>query len=172
MAMNDGPVRILIHDKRLHGKTPTGQFDDHLEIGSKTSLGRILNWIAVAGNRFGFIDELHLWAHGIESGGSGGLGVMFGADGINLHNVHRWAAVQGWVEWIQLLACKAADNSGSGQGSSLCSQLAAFSGAWVTASMDRQIYTTNVLGEIQMDDWEGDVFSWDPWGCQSNVTFV
>jgi len=168
--MEDGPVRVLVHYTRVEGNSPRELFDATLRITKHTPLGQVLDWVWVTGDRFGYIDELHLWAHGIEAKGKGGFGVLFGKDGINLGNIHQWGGVAGWIDWIKLLACRVADNSG-GNGMRLCSQLAAFSQAWVTASMDQQIYTHNVFHQVQMDDWEGTVFSWDPNGTQSSETY-
>lgn len=169
-------IKVLVHDKRLGGgKPPSNRFDATLQVGRRDPLDFILGWVCGKARQFGYIDELHLYAHGIERGGKLGFGVQFGADNISTQNAYQWGVLNGWVEWIQLLACGAAsDESASasgnqGDGMTLCSQLAGHSRAWLTASMDRQIYIRNVFGEIEMGGWEGRVYSWDPWGtlyCQ------
>ena len=167
-------IRVLVHDKRLGGgKPPSDRFDAMLQVDRRDPLAFILGWVQSKAKQFGYIDELHLYAHGIEKGGKLGFGVLLGADNITHLNVHQWGVLDGWVEWIQLLACGAAStqsgSGGQGDGMTLCSYLAGYSRSWLTASMDKQIYMRNVFGEIEMGGWEGRVYSWDPWGtlyCQ------
>lgn len=164
-------IKAVIHDNRLPGGTPKMEYTEgaSLRISKNTRLISVLNWIDSVYRNIGYIDELHILAHGIEVGATGGHGVLFGADDINSGNVHRWSAVAGCVDWIKLYACKIADGV---NGMQLCSDLAGYSQAWLTASKARQIGMTNVFKVVEMGAWEGNVCCWDPWGTESEEVYL
>ena len=140
-------VKAIVHDTRLKGEAPWHLVNATCVVGKNHSIKSILNWINVKATKYGYIDDLYVMAHGFESATTshGGFGVVLGRDWLHLGNVHRWTDIKGSVGHIYMLACKAADmnyetvsfESGvtlTGDGLTLCSKLASYAGALVTAS--------------------------------------
>jgi len=93
-----------------------------------------------------------------------------GATKLSRGNVHKLLSLNGLVSSIVVYSCAAADttpgNEGKvGDGKMFMSEIAAWSGATVFASDQTQLYgRSGSMQEINMGDWEGTVFEFDPNG--------
>jgi hypothetical protein len=178
-------VKVIVHDTRLEGDAPWHLVNATCVVNKTHSIKSILSWINVKATKYGYIDDLYVLAHGRvnEKTNHGGYGVALGKDEIKLCNVDRWVDVNGSIGHIYLLACAAADTdyetvgigAATGDGLTLCSKLARYSGALVTASDAIQYYYRGMWGifgdTIDFGDWEGTVYTWDPGGSCVDVGF-
>jgi hypothetical protein len=166
-------VKLIVHDSRLSGRTPTSQATAALLVNETHRITQVLNWIKGKASRYGTIEDLYIMAHGYENDdGVGGYGVALTGDGILQSNVQLWSGLYGKVNHIYLMACGAAAVGpridGEGDGRYLCSSLAIYARSWVVASTSPQRYSRGIplfgLDQINFGDWEGTVYSFDPCG--------
>ena len=168
-------IDLVVHDKRLEGHTPTGDFQT-MEVDEYTPLHQFVVWTLSTIQCYGTIDRLKLMAHGYETDdGTLGYGMCFCDEGLNNDTVYMLAPLKGLVNVIQLYSCGVAnsssDNMGTetkGDGFTFCRQLAQVTGAWVKASTATQKYTKRINPwhwmEIDFGDWEGNVYWFSPDG--------
>jgi hypothetical protein len=166
---------LVVHDKRLSGNTPTGDFET-MEVDKLTPLHQMVVWAVNTANCFGGISRLKILAHGFETTeGVLGYGLCLCDEGLSNATVHMMAPLKGLVNVIQLYSCGVAnsssDNMGTeskGDGFTFCRQLAVTTGAWVKASTATQLYWKRLNPwhwmEIDFGDWEGDVYWFSPDG--------
>jgi hypothetical protein len=93
----------------------------------------------------------------------GGFGLQLCREGLDLSNVHTTRALNGNVQNIVVFACSAAETypGSGGDGRTLCSRLAANTGAIVYGADRPQIYR---LHGLDFGRWEGNVYRFTPGG--------
>jgi hypothetical protein len=169
---------IIVHDKRLEGVSPkTNDGRVVLNVDQNTSLDGVLTLLAFFGKNNKGYGKITIMAHGFEDGKThrGGLGMQLGKENLGLHNVQKWNALKGKVREIILLSCSVAgvqvgksNKPQEGNGIYFCAQLAFYSGATVTASMNTQYYNSGkgIIwdSEIDFGEWEGVVLTFSPDG--------
>jgi hypothetical protein len=164
---------MIIHDRRLHGKTPT-RYNYVMQINEQTSLRHIIGTVAHYG-RMKKLSPLHILCHGYEANWNlgaqmcvpaahGGFGLQLGRDNLTLFNVTQTAAWKNLVDTIVVFACAPADtgpgNAGTyADGKRFMGELALWTGAHVIAARDTQIYN-DASGRTTIDfgAWEGPVY--------------
>ncbi len=172
-------IDIIVRDKRLEGNPPkTTDQRVVFNIDETISLDSVLSTLAFfTKNNAGYRNIL-IMAHGLVDSKTqhGGLGIQLGKEGLSLQNVQKWNALKGKVREIVIYACAAAgvqvgmaNEAKVGNGVYLCSQIAFYSGAIVTASTDIQLYKKGVLSlvwdiEMNFGEWEGTVLHFYPDG--------
>jgi hypothetical protein len=164
---------MIIHDRRLHGKTPT-RYNYVMQINEHTSLRHIIQTVAHYG-RIRKLSALHILCHGFEAnwdlGGQismptahGGFGLQLGRDNLTLFNVTQTSAWKGLIDTIVVFACAPADtgpgNVGTyADGRRFMGEFALWTDAHVIAARDTQIYN-DASGRTTIDfgAWEGPVY--------------
>jgi hypothetical protein len=135
----------------------------------------ILNWIQNKARKYEGKETLYICAHG-------GPGfVQLGRDWIHEKNVHMWGGLRGRLDRIYLCACEVCQvrslyltddegNSFKADGYMLCSMLAGYTNAYVTAADAYQEYK-HYFGLFPADfgSWEGNVYTWDRNGHCTSV---
>lgn len=175
-------VRVIVHDSRLAGDAPWERVNATCVVSKAHTVKSILNWIKLKSTKYGQIDDLYIMAHGRvnKSTGKGGYGVVLGKEGITLGNVDRWVGLRGDVGHIYLYTCAAADwdikavglGAATGDGMTMCSKLAQYTGALVTASDAIQWYSGTKKGQvIDFGAWEGKVYTFDASGSCVDVSW-
>jgi hypothetical protein len=169
---------IIVHDKRLLGVSPkTTGSRVVLDIDENTSLDAVLTLLSFFSSNNKGYGKIMVMAHGFEDAKNkrGGLGMQLGKENLGVHNVQKWNTLKGKVKEIILYSCAVADvqigksnEAVEGNGVYFCSQLAFYSGATVTASMNTQYYDNGegIIwdSEIDFGDWEGIVLVFSPDG--------
>jgi len=137
------------------------------KVAKSTSVDDMVGWIATVAKSApgGKLETLIFNGHGKP-------GRIKIGQGITRSDVEKFGKLYGLVARIWIVACKVAriDDAGSiTDGNYFCYRLAQESGAYVRASSATQIAYPNLLvanfipyGHI--DEWEGDVFTWNPKG--------
>ncbi len=164
---------MIIHDRRLHGKTPT-RYNYVMQINQNTTLRHIVGTVAHYG-RIRRLDELHILCHGFEATWNlsrqmcmpqahGGFGLQLGKDNLSLFNVSQLRAWKNLIGTIVVFACAPADtapgNQGTyGDGKRFMGEMALWSAAHVIAARDTQYYN-DASGRTTIDfgGWEGPVY--------------
>jgi hypothetical protein len=169
---------IIVHDKRLEGVSPKSTGSRVvLDIDQNTSLDSVLTLLAFFSKNNPGYKKIMIMAHGYEDAKTsrGGLGMQLGKEDLGVHNVQKWNVLKGKVKEIILYSCAVAgvqvgksNKATEGNGIYFCTQLAFYSGATVTASMNTQYYDNGVGiiwdSEIDFGDWEGVVLTFYPDG--------
>ena len=168
---------MIIHDGRLHGKTPT-RYNYVMQVNAHTTIQHIIGTVAHYG-RMHTLSPLHIACHGFEANWNlrgmmctpqdhGGFGLQLGNEGLSLFNATKTSAWKGLVDLVVLFACAPADtgpgNEGTrGDGRRLLGELALWSGARVIGARDTQYYNDDT-GKTTIDfgDWEGPVYEFSP----------
>jgi hypothetical protein len=164
---------MIIHDSRLHGKTPT-RYNYVMQIDEHTTLRHIIGTVAHYGH-MQKLSPLHILCHGYEANwdlrgqlcmptAHGGFGLQLGRDNLSLFNVTQTTAWKGLVDVIVVFACAPADtgpgNVGTyADGKRFMGELALWTGSRVIAARDTQIYN-DASGRTTIDfgAWEGPVY--------------
>lgn len=177
---------MIVHDTRLHGKTPLN-YNFVMLVNGNRSVDTMIRTVASSARSRGRLSTLHIFCHGYEGHDNighqqtdirehGGFGLHLCREGLDLYNVGKTRAWQGLIGRIVIFACAPADtapgNEGTeGDGQRLCGELALWSGAEVIAARDTQYYNTvaasysggrKIKDTIDFGDWEGPVYSFSP----------
>lgn len=140
------------------------------KVPKDTPIAEIVSWVAtVARNAPGQkLETLIINAHGNSA--YVGIGAGIPMSKVGLFNVWKY---EGLVNRIWLVVCKVALIEKAGDekkdGNWFCYRLAQESGAFVTASKNRQIGEIDIpfiddLPYGYIDNWEGTVYTWNPKG--------
>ena len=175
---------LIIHDTRLHGRTPLN-YNFVKVVNASTTLSSVISTVINCAQRAGGrLDQVHIFCHGYEAhwnlgqqscvpGAAGGFGLQLCAEGLSLHNVSRLNAWQNKVRRIVVYACAPADTGEGNEGTvadgrRFMGEMALWSRAEVIAARDTQYYhrvAANYAGgrtvadTIDFGAWEGPVFS-------------
>jgi hypothetical protein len=158
------PINMLIHDQRLHGRSPAIA-DNQYEVDGTVPISHIVDWTQTVARGSGFIKKLVIMAHG------SGYGIQLGREWLTLKTVDRFSALKGLVKSVILYSCSAARTEPyrrmtEGDGALLISRLAVRMNCYVVASSSTQWYTpgTSQQQPIDFGAWEGDVYLFGPNG--------
>ncbi len=164
-------VTLILHDRRLMGATPTNGTESLLVNGAWGSIDKIVAWIRDCAEKHGRIDQLKVMCHGYNNGRhEGGFGLELGPEGLSTRNVYKFALIHGKVREIVIYSCGTAkiaeyQSYDGGDGNQLCSLLAMWAGAYVTAAVETQYYHRGFFSDqIDFGDWEGMVLRYTPGG--------
>ena len=164
---------MIIHDSRLHGKTPT-RYNYVMQINEHTTLRHIVGTVAHYG-RIQKLSALHILCHGFEANwdltgrmcmptAHGGFGLQLGRDNLSLFNVGQTTTWKGLVDFIVVFACAPADtgpgNAGTyADGKRFMGEFALWTESHVIAARDTQTYN-DASGRTTIDfgAWEGPVY--------------
>jgi hypothetical protein len=169
---------IIVHDDRLLGNLPSGNFTP-VRVNKSTPLSAMVDRVRTAAINHGGDVRLRIYCHGIEdlATGHGGLGLKLCTEDLTLGTVAALRPLNGWVSYgIDIYSCAAADvvpgyEGTSGDGRLLCGRIAAITQTVVRAATRPQIYysfDTRRPGEtvvpINFGAWEGPVLTFGPRG--------
>lgn len=185
------PSSMLVHDTRLAGTAPAIA-PNTFRVNGSTPIRDALGWISSYARMNKGLTQLSIMCHGYESGvhdgrtGTStmdlGFGLQFCREGLTLANVEQTARLDGLVELIVLYACGPARTRPGfkgtvADGSELCSELAAWSGAEVVAAVQTQYYVMEppagflrrffrigAQDTINFGPWEGELYRFSPDG--------
>jgi hypothetical protein len=190
------PSSMLVHDLRVEGTPPPHLAPNLYTVDDSVPLVHALGRIARCAAMHGGLTELMILCHGLESlvedeaqqvsAVELGFGLRFCKEDLNILNVSRTRALRGLVRTIKLYACgPARTRPGSentiSDGHRFCSELAAWTGAEVIASTDKQSYTMGAPditsssfwfgphNVIDLGPWEGNVYRFLPNGAVSRT---
>jgi hypothetical protein len=169
---------MIWHDKRLIGDTPRIAPNTY-HVDGDVEIDHAISWIAFYAGSQGGLDELIVMCHGYEADWDltqqvctgtevGGFGLQICKQGISISNVAKLAAWKGsggaLIKQVTIYSCGAAGvgegNEGtSADGPRFMGKIATYSGAYVVAARDTQMYT---YSPINFGQWEGPVFLFDP----------
>jgi hypothetical protein len=161
------PAKLLVFDEGLGGFPPWDLVNATCKVNDTHRMSSILNWLRIKTSKYGGKDKLYIMAHGTPGC------VELGRDWILEKNVHMWGGLRGRLDWICICACSVANVSSEfrqdpdgqwfkGDGYMLCSKLAAYTKAYVTAAdTDQQYMHYFGLWPIDFGSWEGNVYTWD-----------
>lgn len=186
-------ISIVANDARLEGRTPlsTPSFM-RLDVNEGTPFDYFLDRCSAIADAQGGISTLYIMAHDAETSfaGSGGNGIIFCKELVNLRTVDRFKQLVDKVKHIVLLICSAPATSFDmhlinvgdpelsrtfhGDGDELCRQMATHAKAKVTAARETQSYmveeycTTFEGSEVYCEgdavdfgEWEGTIVQYD-----------
>jgi hypothetical protein len=181
---------MLIHDTRVEGTAPGG-VPNVYRVNSSVPLDNALSWIAEYARASGGLERLLILCHGLSgpiadpvariSTYDHGFGLALCREKLTFRTVARTRRLNGLIRHIIVYACGAArtrpgyENTRA-DGRQLCRELAAFSGASVTAAVDTQYYRTGAAGFfhrvlrlgpqdiIDPGPWEGPLYRFNPDG--------
>jgi hypothetical protein len=174
-------AKVLLHDERLSGNTPDWDRTMAFDVADDDPIDNVLSWVNAAHVMMGKIEDLAIMCHGYVNPANdmGGHGLQLSKDGVFLSNIHKWRAINGFVNWIFVYACNAADVDPSvapaeGDGRQLCRQMASVTGARVVAALKTQYYNKSInpfhWREIDFGTWEGPVYVFWPDGTIDDVS--
>jgi hypothetical protein len=178
---------MLIHDKRLAGRTPSKLAENNYEVDGNVSIKHMIDWVHSYAGSQGGLDDLYIMCHGYEANWNlgdqtctrfqvGGFGLAICAEGLDLTNAGLMAALKGDIKTITIFACATADTGEGNEGTvadgmRFCGEIALWTGATVIAATQTQFYSheRSLLdwidgrdGEIDFGSWEGPVYSFSP----------
>jgi hypothetical protein len=178
---------MILHDRRLEGRTPNG-YDFTFAVDGSIALAEAIGMVR-SNALTRRLDVLHILCHGIEipvdmsrrqsiGAPSGGWGLALCREGLDVRNVsltHRW---RGLIGQIAVFACATAavgpgNRLSRGDGQRFCAEMATWTGAEVVAARDIQRYSWGVenfwtrigvarTSNIDFGAWEGPVYRFRP----------
>lgn len=164
-------AKILLYDQNLSAPAPWKHVSATCLINENHGMNTVINWVKAKTAKYQGKDTLYIMSHGAPGH------VLLGKDHINEDNVQDWADLRGRLHHIVILACSVVNKVQpqwsdkkkmwikGGDGHNLCSLLAGYTKAYVTASDAEQSYSYfPLLGALTPGKWEGNVYTWSPYG--------
>ena len=170
-------AKLLVWDERVDGVVPWKKVTATCLVNDAHPITSIINWVATKTMKYSGRETLYIVGHGYPGW------LQLGSGWINEENVHLWGKLSGRLNHIFLMACSVANVAGvhwsdkeskwvpGGNGYALCSQLAGYTKAYVTAADAQQKYFKGIPGllDADMGSWEGNVYTWGPNGYVYSV---
>lgn len=185
------PQALIIRELRVKGVTPSGK--EVLEVGAGTLISSAVRWVVDRAKEYEGNVIVKIIAHGnsvcvSEGTGSGetkncpagaetskgGGGLEFCKEDLRLGTLYHFAAWNGWIRRLDLVACSAAyttpgTEGKEGDGRYFCSRLAKTVGAPVRAAIDTQIMVNKPENPMDPGPWEGTVLTFGREGTIINT---
>ena len=118
---------MLIHDKRLAGRTPSKLAENNYEVDGNVPIKHMIDWVHSYARSQGGLDNLYIMCHGYEADWNlgdqtctrfqvGGFGLAICAEGLDLTNASLMAALKGDIKTITIFACATAETGEGNEG--------------------------------------------------------
>ena len=170
-------AKLLIWDTRVDGVIPWQKVSATCKVNEQHSMNSIIDWVVKKTQNYQGQETLYIAAHGYPGW------VSLGRDFLSEENVNLWARLRGRLAHIFLVSCSVANTAEqfwsdkeskwvpAGNGLVLCSQLAGYTKAYVTAADSKQSYFKGIpgLASASFGSWEGTVYTWGPNGKTYSV---